>query len=144
MLCAFSNVSSNCLHQRMQSYIGCISFTFLHCGFLNVSSNYQPERRFSHINCICLAFPHYVLSNAQVTGSTGSESRPRFSQLPFWPAGCLTSLVAIENITDIFFPIWTRQEQCTEVMKSVLGRPQGFTEKKYLPRDHKMLNQGCC
>ena len=28
---------------------------------------------------------------------------PRFSQLPFWPAGFLTSLLVIENITDLFF-----------------------------------------
>ena len=30
----------------------------------------------------------------------------------------------------------------TEVIKSVLGRPQGFTEKKYLPRDHKNVKSG--
>ena len=61
--------------------------------------------RHSHIGCICFAFLHNVLSNAQVIWSTGSQSHPRISQLPFWPAGFLTSLVAIENITDIFFPI---------------------------------------
>ena len=39
-------------------------------------------------------------------------SSPRFSQLPFWPAGFLTSLLVIENITDIFFPIWTLWGRC--------------------------------
>ena len=73
--CAFSNVSSNCLHQRMQSYIGCTCFTFLHYVFLNVYSNCQPERRHSHTGCIYLTIP-----------STGSQNRPRFSQLPFWSA----------------------------------------------------------
>ena len=36
--CAFSSVSSNCLHEGRQSHIGCICLTFLHCAFSNVSS----------------------------------------------------------------------------------------------------------
>ena len=59
-----------------------------------------------------LTSQHYVLSNAQVIGSTGLQSSPRFSQLPFWPAGFVTSLLAIENITDIYFPIWTLRVRC--------------------------------
>ena len=35
----FSNVSSNCLNQKLQSYIGRTCFPFLHCVFSNVSSN---------------------------------------------------------------------------------------------------------
>ena len=96
----------------MQSYIDC---TFLHRVLLNVSSNCQPERRHSYICCICLAFLHYVPSNVpsnQLIGSTGSRSRPRFSQLPFWPAVFLTSLVVSENITDIFLAIWTLRARC--------------------------------
>ena len=41
--CAFSNVSSNCFHERMQSRIGCICLTLLHCEFSNVSSNRLHE-----------------------------------------------------------------------------------------------------
>ena len=37
---------------------------------------------------------------------------PRFSQLLFWPAGFLTSLLVIENITDIFLSIWTLWVRC--------------------------------
>ena len=33
---------------------------------------------------------------------------PCFSQLPFWPA----SMFIIENITDIFLPIWTLWVRC--------------------------------
>ena len=60
--CEFSNVSSNCLHEKMQSHIGCIYLIFLHCAFSNVSSNCLPERRQSHIGCICSTFPHCVFS----------------------------------------------------------------------------------
>ena len=35
--CGFSNVSSNCLPQRMHNHIGCIYFTFHHYAFWNVS-----------------------------------------------------------------------------------------------------------
>ena len=43
--CAFLNVSSNCLPERMKSHIGCICLTFLRCVFLNVSSNDLSEKR---------------------------------------------------------------------------------------------------
>ena len=61
--CVFSNVSSNCLHQRMYSHIDRICLTFLRCAFSNVSSNCLPERMHSHIGCICLAFLHCAFSN---------------------------------------------------------------------------------
>ena len=43
-----------------------------------------------------------------------SLTSPRFSQLLFWPAGFLTSLVVSENITDIFFAIWTLWAWCVQ------------------------------
>ena len=61
--CVFSNVSSNCLHQRMHSHIGCICLTFLHCVFSNVSSNRLYVRMHSHIGCICWTFLHCAFSN---------------------------------------------------------------------------------
>ena len=62
--CAFSNVGSNGLPEKMQSHIGCIFFTFLHCAFSNASSNCLPEKIQSHIGCICMTFLHGVFSNA--------------------------------------------------------------------------------
>ena len=47
--CAFSNVSSNCLHEKRQSHICCTCLTFLHCAFSNVSSNRLPVRMQSRI-----------------------------------------------------------------------------------------------
>ena len=44
--CAFSNASSNCLHEKTRSHIGCICLTSLHCAFSNVSSNGLPEKMF--------------------------------------------------------------------------------------------------
>ena len=90
--CAFSDVSSNCLHcmrgckltsvayvwsfstvltnvslnwlpVRMQSHIGYIYLTFLCCVSSNVFSNCLPGRMQSHIGCICLIFPHCVSSD---------------------------------------------------------------------------------
>ena len=52
----FSNVSSNGLHWRMHSHIGCICLTFLHCVFSNVSSNRLRDMMHTHIGCICLIF----------------------------------------------------------------------------------------
>ena len=37
--CASSNVSSNCLHERMHNHTGCTCLTFLQCASSNVSSN---------------------------------------------------------------------------------------------------------
>ena len=62
--CAFSNVSSNGLPERMHSHIGCISLTFLHCVFLNVSSMYVDQRRHNRIGSIVLPFPHCAFSSA--------------------------------------------------------------------------------
>ena len=59
----FSNVSSNCMPQKMQSHIGCIYLTFLQCAFSNVFSNCPHLRTHSHIGCICSTFLHYVFSN---------------------------------------------------------------------------------
>ena len=59
--CAFSNVSSSHLPERMHSHIDCICLTFLRCVFSNVSSNGLSEKRHSHIACICLTFRHCVL-----------------------------------------------------------------------------------
>merc|ERR1712213_197341 len=53
--CAFSNVSSYRLPEKMHSRIGCIYLTFLHCAFSNVASNCLHGRRHSHIGCIFLA-----------------------------------------------------------------------------------------
>ena len=55
--CAFSNVSSNRLPERMQNHTGCICLTFFHCVFLNVSSNCLPKKMHSRIGYICLTFP---------------------------------------------------------------------------------------
>jgi len=54
--CAFSDVSSNCLHKHMQCHIGSIFFTFLRCAFSNVSSNSLYLNRQSHIGCIFTNF----------------------------------------------------------------------------------------
>ena len=59
----FLNVSSNCLHRKKHTHIGCISLTFLHCAFSNGSSNYLPEKRHSHIGYIYLTFLHCAFSN---------------------------------------------------------------------------------
>ena len=51
--CAFSDVSSNRLPEKMHSHIGCICLTFLHCAFLNASSKHQLKKMQSHIGCNC-------------------------------------------------------------------------------------------
>ena len=55
--CVFSNVSSNCLPQRMQNHIGCICL-FLHCVFSNAFSNFLRLRMHIRIGCIYLSFVH--------------------------------------------------------------------------------------
>ena len=64
--CVFSYVSSNGVHKRMHNHTGCICWTFLHCVFSNVSSNCLPERMQSHIGCICLTFLHCAFSNVSL------------------------------------------------------------------------------
>ena len=49
-------------------------FTFLHCAFLNVSSNCLPERMKSHIGCICLTFLRYVFLNASSNDLSEKET----------------------------------------------------------------------
>ena len=44
----------------------------------------------------------------------------------FWPAGFLTSLVVIENITDIFLPIWILRGRCGRWWLCVLMICLGF------------------
>ena len=85
--CAFSNVSSNCLSQRMHSHIGCIYLTFLHCVFANVSSNRLHERMHSHIGCTCLTYLHCVVDllpsrfSSKPSSSSGlTKSRSKSSQ----------------------------------------------------------------
>ena len=77
--CAFSNVPSNCVLERMHSHIGCICMNFLH--FSNASSNHLPVRMQSHTGCICLAFLHCVFSN--VYPFLGSNSRREGEDLIF-------------------------------------------------------------
>ena len=55
-MCAFSNVSSSGLPQRMTSYTGCICLAFPHCVYSNASSNRLPEKRHCHIGCIVFLF----------------------------------------------------------------------------------------
>ena len=64
--CAFSNVSSKGLHERMHNHTGCICLTFLHCAFSNVSSKHLHKRLHSRIGCICLTFRHCVFSNVSL------------------------------------------------------------------------------
>ena len=61
--CAFSNVSSNCLPERMHTRTGCICLAFLHCAFSNVASNHLLGKMQSHNGCICLTFLHCAFSN---------------------------------------------------------------------------------
>ena len=63
LYCVLSNVFTKHLHEQMQNHIGCICVTFLRCAFSNVSSNGLPERMHSHIDCICMTFLHCVFSN---------------------------------------------------------------------------------
>ena len=61
--CAFSNVFSNGLPERMWSHIGCICMPFLHCASSCVSSKNLGQSRQSHIGCMCLIFLRCVFSN---------------------------------------------------------------------------------
>ena len=62
--CAFSNESSNCGPQQMQSHICCICLALPgFCAFSNVSSNWMVEMQQSHTGCICMTFRHCVFTN---------------------------------------------------------------------------------
>ena len=43
------------------NFIACISLAFLHCEFSNVSSNCLPQRMQSPIDCICMTFLHKIV-----------------------------------------------------------------------------------
>ena len=102
----FSNVSSNCLHERMHTHTGCICLTFLHCAFSNVSSNGLYEQMHSHIGCIYSSFLHCVFSNVPTkhlhrrmqshTGCICSFSLLRFKISPqhVCTRRCIVTLVA--------------------------------------------------
>ena len=47
---------------QMSPKMACTCITFLHCAFSNVSSNGLLERMHSHIGCICLFFPRCAFS----------------------------------------------------------------------------------
>ena len=64
LLCAYSNVSSNAMHKRMHTHIGCICMAFLPCVFSNATSNGVFWKLHKHRDGICLAFLHCVFSNA--------------------------------------------------------------------------------
>ena len=51
----------------MQSYIGCICLAFLQCAFSNVSSNGLPEKMQSNTCCICSTFRRCALPNESST-----------------------------------------------------------------------------
>ena len=76
----FSNVFSNCLHEKRHSHIGCIYLTFVHCAFSKVSSKLLHNRMHIHIFCICLAFVHCAFSN--VSSNDLLLSTVSFQMLP--------------------------------------------------------------
>ena len=84
LLNVFSNVSSNCLHERMHNHIGCICLTFLHCVFSSVSSNDLPEKMHSRIGCISLTFYHCVFSKVFSNGLLENMSRIDWIGLTAW------------------------------------------------------------
>ena len=60
--CAFSDASSNCLHERTHSHTDCICLSFLHCVFSNFFSNCLHEMMHTHTDCKYLTSLHCVLS----------------------------------------------------------------------------------
>ena len=64
--CAFLNVSSNYLSERMHNCTCYIYFTFLQSVFSNGPSNYLPERRHSCTSCIDMTFLRCVFSNVSL------------------------------------------------------------------------------
>ena len=73
-----SNVSSKCLHSKMQSRTDGICLAFLYCGFSNVSSNRLPEKRHNHIRS--QESPRGWFKN--VTWLMGGTKRPDPKTLP--------------------------------------------------------------
>ena len=79
----------------MHSHIGCICLTFLHCAFSNVSSNGLNEKMHSHIGYICLIWWHCQLFSSglsHLNPSNQSHNFQDFAPLPmcvvFCPNGC--------------------------------------------------------
>ena len=93
--CAFSNVSSNRLPEKMHSHIGCICLTFLHCVFSNVFSKLLHRRMQSHIGCIYLTFLHCVSSNV------ASNDCPRGCKITFIACDGLFSTVHFQMFPQI-------------------------------------------
>ena len=86
--CVSSNVSSNCLPQKMHNHTGYICLTFLHCAFSNVSS-------------ICLHFRRFIITQAAFVWLF---STVRFQMCPqnVRPRGCIITQVAFVW----FFPVF--------------------------------------
>ena len=94
----------------MHSCIGCICLAFLHCAFLNVSSNGLPERMQSHTGCICLSFHDCAFSNISLknltpskrihTGSIFFLTPVCFHMCPqiAFPRRCIVTLVAFDGL----------------------------------------------
>ena len=66
LYCAFSNVSSNRLPKKMQSYTACICWNFPHCVFAYVPSSCLPGKRQIHICCICSSLIHCAFSHVSL------------------------------------------------------------------------------
>ena len=96
--CAFLNVSSNRLHQKMQSHIGCICLTFLHCVFSNVSSNCLHQKMHSHIGCICLILGHCQLFSSGHLHSLKQSHNFPFVWLPLWFVLCPNDCFKLSQI----------------------------------------------
>ena len=92
------NVSTIGLPKMMKSHKG---YIYLTCLPFDIDCNSFPDFSFCHI------------SGSQTTHfrSKSSQSRPRFSRLPFWPAGFILPHTHW-NLNDIFFPIWILWGQC--------------------------------
>ena len=92
------NVSTIGLPKMMKSHKG---YIYLTCLPFDIDCNSFPDSSFCHI------------SGSQTTHfrSKSSQSRPRFSRLPFWPAGFILPRTHW-NLNDIFFPIWILWERC--------------------------------
>ena len=80
--CVFSNMSSNCLPERIHSHTGCICLAFLHCVFSNESSKRLPFSMHNHTGCIYLSFLHCAFSNVS---SNHLPERMQMIQNKGWP-----------------------------------------------------------
>ena len=93
----FSNDSSNCLPERMQSHTVCICWTIpehlepflnLSCGLSHVSSNWMHHSMYSHTGCIYFAFLCCGLPNVSSDGlPVRKQSHAVAFVRPFSPVG---------------------------------------------------------